>query len=202
MTDSERQQVLKMVEDGKITAEEGLKLMQALDEDSTAEEIEIVEAGQAAGQVKSDPDFDHKLDRFRRLWMIPLGAGILLTVASAWWMYAALQSSGLGFWFYFSWLPFLLGVALVAIGFDSRTSRWIYVDVQQKPGETPQRILISFPLSPVTWLVSLFGSYIPAEQKGAVDDVMRAIFKSTKSDEPLLVDVHDEDGQRVQVYIG
>src|SRR6185369_10468870 len=104
MTDSERQQVLKMVEDGKITAEEGLKLMQALDEDSATEEIEIVEMGQAAGQVKSDPDFDHKLNRFRRLWMIPLGAGILLTVASAWWMYAALQSSGLGFWFYFSWL--------------------------------------------------------------------------------------------------
>jgi hypothetical protein len=117
-------------------------------------------------------------------------------------MYAALQSSGLGFWFYCAWLSFLLGVAVVALGFDSRTSRWIYVNVHQKPGEKPQRIVVSFPLSPVTWLVNLFGSYIPAEQKGAVDDVMQAVFKSTKSDEPLFVDVHDEDGQHVQVYIG
>ncbi len=213
MTDSERQQVLKMVEDGKITAEEGLKLMQALDQSAT-EGLDVVETGPGGGvegEPKSDPDFDRKIDRFRRLWIIPLSAGILLTVFSAWWMYAALQSSGMGFWFYFSCLPFLLGVALVAIGFDSRTSRWIYVDVhhtspggrrQGKPGEKPQHILISFPLSPVTWLVSLFGSYIPAEQKGAVDNVMQIISRSTTSDEPLFVDVHDEEGQRVRVYIG
>ena len=202
MTDTERQQVLKMVEDGKITAEEGLKLMQALDEDSATEQLDVVETEQAAGEGGGGPEFDRRIDRFRRLWMIPLWVGVLLTVLSAWWMYAALQSSGLGFWFYCAWLPFLLGVAVVALGFDSRTSRWIYVNVRQKPGESPQRIVISFPLSPVTWLVSLFGSYIPAEQKGTVEDVMQAIFKSTKSDEPLFVDVHDDDGQHVQVYIG
>ncbi|MGC1376099.1 MAG: hypothetical protein WA821_07755 [Anaerolineales bacterium] len=205
MTDTERQQVLKMVEDGKITAEEGLKLMQALDEDTATEELDVVETGpggEAAGEAKSDPEFDHRIGRFRRLWVIPLSAGILLTVLSAWWMYAALQSSGLGFWFYCACLPFALGVAVVALGFDSRTSRWIYVNVLQKPGESPQRIVISFPLSPVSWLVSLFGNFIPVEQKGAVEDVMQAIFKSTKSDEPLFVDVHDEDGQHVQVYIG
>ena len=205
MTDTERQQVLKMVDDGKITAEEGLKLMQALDQDSATEELDFVETGsggEATGEVGGGPEFDRKINRFRRLWMIPLWAGVLLTVLSAWWMYAALQSSGLGFWFYCAWLPFLLGVAVVALGFDSRTSRWIYVNVHQKPGEKPQRIVVSFPLSPVSWLVSLFGSYIPAEQKGAVEDVMQAVFKSTKSDEPLFVDVHDEDGQHVQVYIG
>jgi hypothetical protein len=205
MTDTERQQVLKMVDDGKITAEEGLKLMQALDQDSATEELDVVETGsggEAVGGAKSDPEFDRRIGRFRRLWMIPLWAGVLLTVLSAWWMYAALQSSGLGFWFYCAWLPFLLGVAVLALGFDSRTSRWIYVNVHQKPGESPQRIVVSFPLSPVAWLVNLFGSYIPAEQKGVVDDVMQAIFKSTKSDEPLFVDVHDEDGQHVQVYIG
>ena len=32
MTDQERNQVLKMIEDGKITPEEGLTLMQALDQ--------------------------------------------------------------------------------------------------------------------------------------------------------------------------
>jgi hypothetical protein len=205
MTDTERQQVLKMVEDGKITAEEGLKLMQALDEDSATEELDVVETGpggEAAGEGGGGAEFDRRIGRFRHLWMIPLGAGVLLTVLSAWWMYAAMQGSGLGFWFYCACLLFALGVAVVALGFDSRTSRWIYVNVCQKPGESPQRIVVSFPLSPVIWLVNLFGSYIPAEQKGAVDDVMQAVFKSTKSDEPLFVDVHDEDGQHVQVYIG
>jgi hypothetical protein len=205
MTDLERQQVLKMIEDGKISAEEGLKLMQALDEDSVTAETVSVETGASGGaerEVKSDPEFERKIGRFRQLWMIPLWGGILLTILSAWWMYTTVQNSGLGFWFYCAWLPFLLGIGVIALGFDSRTSRWIYVDIHQAPGEKPQHVMISFPLSPLTWLVNLFGHHIPAEQKGAVDDIMRAIFRSTKSDEPLFVDVHDDDGQHVQVYIG
>lgn len=205
MTDSERQQVLKMIEDGKITAEEGLKLMQALGEDTFGEALDVVETetgGEAGGEVGGGADFDRAIGRFRRLWLVPLTAGILLTIASAWWMYASLQSSGVGFWFYCTWLPFLLGVAATAIGFDSRTSRWLYINVQQKPGAKPQRILISFPLSPVSWLLGIFGNFIPGVQKGALDEVIQAVSKSTKSSEPLLVDAHDEDGQHVQVYIG
>jgi len=207
MTDSERQQVLKMVEDGKISAEEGLKLMQALDEgDSGAPEVEVVHYASAKpdgdeAQPKSDPEFDRKINRFRQLWMIPLWAGVVVTVFSAYWMYSAAQDARLGFWFYCAWLPFLLGIAAIAIGFDSRSSRWIYIDVQQQPGEHPERILITFPLSPVSWLVRVFGSSIPAEHRGAVNEVLEAVFRSTKSQEPLFVDVDDE-GQHVQVYIG
>ena len=133
--------------------------------------------------------------------MIPLWLGVAITVTSAYWMYLAAQGSGLGFWFYCSWLPFLLGIAAIALGFDSRSSRWIYVDVHQQPGEHPEHILITFPLSPISWLVKIFGNNIPAEHRGAVDDVLEAIFRSTKSQEPLFVDVNDE-GQHVQVYIG
>ena len=206
MTDDERQQVLKMIEDGKITAEEGLKLIQALDEGGdSGEENEIIEAPSVPGaqqQARSDPEFDRKINRFRRLWIIPLSIGVLVTVVSAYWMYAAIQASGLGFWFACAWLPFLLGIAAVVLGFDSRTSRWIYIDVHQTPGEHPQRILLAFPLSPITWLVHLFGNQIPVEQKGAVDDIMRAVFRSSQSQEPLFVEVHEDDGEHVQVYIG
>ena len=205
MTDDERQQVLKMIRDGKITAEEGLKLIQALDADVSAQETDIIETAahdRTQTGTNNSPEFDRKINRFRRLWLVPLSVGILITVASAYWMYSAVQGPGLGFWFYCSWLPFLLGIAAIALGFDSRTSRWIYIDIHQKPGEQPQRILLTFPLSPVRWLASLFGNQIPAEQKGAVDDVMRAIFKSSQSQEPLFVEVHEDDGEHVQVYIG
>jgi len=117
-------------------------------------------------------------------------------------MYAALQSSGLGLWFYCALAPFLLGVASVAIGFESRAARWVYVDIEQKPGESPRRIVIPFPLSPVSWLMSLLGPFIPFEQRGAVDKLMQVVFKGTTSTEPLFVDVRDDDGQRVRVYIG
>src|SRR5690242_18253746 len=107
MTDNERQQVLKMIEEGKISAAEGLKLMQALDEDTANEQVEVVQnaAGQDRTTAGSDPEFDRKINRFRKLWMIPVWVGVLVTVAAAYWMYSAVQSSGLGFWFYCSWLP-------------------------------------------------------------------------------------------------
>jgi hypothetical protein len=214
MTDSERQQILKMIEDGKITAEEGLKLMQALGDEPEEEGAPELTTGddipsfitepdsEAEGEKKTDPEFDRKVNRFRSLWTIPLWIGVAITVAGAYWMYASLQASGFGFWFYCAWLPFLLGVLVVAVAFSSRTSRWIYVNVKQKPGETPQRIVIAFPLSLVSWLMVFAKGKMPERERGAMDEVMGAVFNSTKSTEPLMVDVQEEDGEHVQVYIG
>ena len=224
MTDSERQQILKMIADGKISAEEGLILMRALGDEPEEDEMpQILEDGSAndaeylpaspsvfgepgtqqePGEHKTDPEFDRKVNRFRSLWVIPLALGVAVTVAGAYWMYAALQASNLGFWFYCSSVPFLLGVLLTALAFSSRTSRWIYVNVKQKPGETPQRIVIAFPLSLVSWLMMFVKGKMPEHERGAVDEVMNAVFNSTKSTEPLMVDVEEEDGEHVQVYIG
>jgi len=215
MTDSERQQILKMIQDGKISAEQGLVLMQALEEeperDGVSVEPAVVEAG--SGQPasknavfesghKSDPEFDRKINQFRSLWMIPLWVGVVITIAGAYWMYAALQANAWGFWFFLAWLPFLLGVALTALALSSRSSRWIYINIRQKPGETPQRIVLTFPLTLVSWVLQFARFRIPEQNFGAADQVMDAIFVSTQSDGPFLVDVDDEDGEHVQVYIG
>jgi hypothetical protein len=210
MTDSEREQILKMIEDGRITAEQGLNLMQALGgepEDELPElpaeaEMPAFVTEEAPRERTSDPDFDRRVNRYRSLWMIPLAFGVAVTVAGAYWMYAALQASGFGFWFYCASLPFILGVLVTAAAFSSRTSRWIYVNVKQKPGETPQRIVIAFPLSLVSWLMQFTKGYVPERERGAVDEVMRAVFQSTQSSEPLMVEVEEEDGEHVQVYIG
>jgi hypothetical protein len=219
MTDSERQQILKMIEDGKISAEQGLVLMQALDEGPEDEPeaeaaqletpaVEVVPSfasgvsSSAQAEPTSDPEFDRKINRFRKLWIIPLWLGVAVTVAGAYGMYTALQASGFGFWFYFTWLPFLLGVLLVALAFSSRTSRWIYMNIEQRPGETPQRIILAFPLSLVSWVLQFARFSVPEKDRGATNEVMNALFQSTRTNEPLMVDVHEEDGEHVQIYIG
>ena len=215
MTDSERQQILKMIQDGKISAEQGLVLMQALEEEPednlvpaelSGPDVTPSEAPEKGFLIdeghKSDPEFDRKINRFRSLWTIPLWFGVAITVVGAYWMYTALQTTGWSFWFFLAWLPFLLGVLLTALAFSSRSSRWIYINIKQKPGETPQRIVLAFPLALVSWILQFTRHSISERDLGATDQVMNALYASTQSSEPFMVDVTEEDGEHVQVYIG
>ena len=212
MSTDEREQILKMVADGKITAEEALKLMQALDEAPVEEPLDITplpapepKEEQAPPKPKPDPEFTNKINRFRRLWLIPLTVGLVLTILGAYWMYSAMLSSGFGFWFLCAWIPFLLGVVVVTLGAISKTSRWLYVNVEQKPGESPRRIVFAFPIpsAMLRWGIRNFGHNIPPEHRDTADLAMKAIFEEDGAfNEPLYVDVHDEDGEHVQVYIG
>jgi len=214
MSEQERAQILKMVDEGKISPEDALTLIRALEsgeEDEPEDEVEALPAPaeyasdgfeSAPAQSAPDPEFEKKVRRFRGLWLIPLWVGVGVTVLGAWWMYSAMLNSGFGFWFMCAWLPFLIGVTVVALAVISKTSRWIYVRVDQKPGERPQKIVVAFPIpSPVLrWGVRNFGHNIPPEARAASDMAMKAVFEDL--DEPLYVDVHDDDGEHVQVYIG
>ena len=99
-------------------------------------------------------------------------------------------------------LLLLISGLLTALAFSSRSSRWIYINIKQKPGETPQRIVLAFPLALVSWGLQFARVSINEHERGAADQVMNALFASTRSSEPLMVDVNDEDGEHVQVYIG
>ncbi len=213
MTDTERQQILKMIEEGKITAEEGLKLIQAIEESTAEDDIPEAEPqaepasdfeAEPAPEKKVYPEFAKKIEKFRRLWLIPLVIGLLITIPAAAWMYNTVQARSLGVGFLFSFLVFLFGVAVTAFGAGSRTMRWIYVNVDEhKPGKKPMRIVLAFPipLGLVRWGISNFGHRIPERQRNVTNEVLDNVLGGPALDEPLLVDVDDED-EHVQVYIG
>lgn len=207
MSSEERKQILKMVEDGKISAEEAVTLMKTLDEKPEAEEEAFqTEAGQRSGKNDA-PELDKTADRARGLWKIPLSIGIFLTVLTAWGMYSIQQSAGTNFWFYCLTMWMMLGVAVIALAGWSRTARWLFVNVEQPRGDWPRRIFFGFPL-PIGlagWFLRNFGHNIEGLHHTNVDEVIEAISMATSatSDAPLIVSVDEgEDGERVQVYIG
>jgi len=222
MTEQERNQVWKMIENGKITPEEGLNLMQALDrnpveEETVAEEPEVgLGSGPAAEGEKSeaqaanpDPEADARFagvqSAIRRFWQIPLWIGIAITVFSAVGMYAIMRGPGANFWFYFLMLPLFLGVALTALTVGSQSTRWIFVDVRQRYGEWPERIFWGFPLPLkfTAWLLRTFGGWIPQLKNTRVDEIIQEIETAFAGDEPMVVNV-DEGGpkERVRIYVG
>ncbi len=208
MTDQERAHVLKMIEEGKITPEEGLILMRALKnlpEDQAADEPPADEAQTPSSRLEVDPRIARIKSTASRLWQIPLWIGIGVTILSALGMYAILQGPGMNFWFYCLILPLLLGVAAIVAAAGSRTARWIFVDVHQKPGNHPQRIFLGFPLplKLTAWFLRNFGHNIPDLKKTNVDEIIQVIETGFSGDEPLVVNVDEGDkGERVQVYIG
>ena len=169
MTDkNERIQILEMIKSGVITAEEGARLLQALEADDRLEEspddqvhnsvsdrMPGASSGSYSGTVEDEfgsldgevieNEFEPNIEKWKRYWVIPLWIGVGITILGSLLMLWVYQSTGFSFWFACTWLPFLIGVALIAMAWGSRSARWLHLRVQQEPGEWPQTIAFSFP---------------------------------------------------------
>lgn len=209
MSSEERRKILQMVEEGRISAEEAATLMRALDEDSAEGEVEVLGVASGMGGERSDaPEFDHVRRRAMRFSGAFLWIGVLFTVLSAWSMFTIQQNAGLNFWFYCLGMPLFLGILLTVLGAGSRTSRWLYVNVDRtrsKDKDGPRNISIALPLPLgfAGWFLRNFGGSIGGLKNTNVDEVVQAISLAKDITEPLIVHVDDaEDGEKVQVFIG
>jgi hypothetical protein len=202
--DDARMNVLRMIEEGQITADEGLRLLGALGtQPPRPPDPALPPLADARGQP-ADPQMRY----WRNWWTLPMLAGVGVLVLGALAMYSAVQASGYGFWFVCSWLPFLIGVAIAALAWASRTSRWVHLRVEkgsQGGRERPRRLMLSFPIpvKVIAWAIRSFGTRIPALARTSVDELITAIDETATPERPIFIDVHKgEKGERVQVYIG
>lgn len=205
MSSEERKKILQMVADGRITAEEAATLMRSLEENAE-EEIEVIAAGTSSSSRAEAPEFEEVRRRAMRFAMIPLWAGVVLTILSAWGMYGIQQNAGYNLWFFCLGMPLALGILLTALSAGSQFSRWLYVNVDRTEAEEwPRSITLAFPLplGLVSWFLRNFGSHIEGLKRTSVDEIVQAIAMAKSIKEPLIVNVDEnENGERVQVYIG
>jgi hypothetical protein len=246
---SERMQILEMIESGKISAAEGLQLLQSLGEpdeptqisyqdrpESEARppgtsftrtaipvEMEKSELERGLEYVTQDPgsvageDYSHPLhqnhpeglppdaEKWRSWWVIPLWVGVGITIVAGSLMYTALQSSGIGFWFLCASVPFTLGLILLVLAWQSRSARWLHLRIQQRPGQSPGQIALSFPL-PIrltAWFFRTFQKWIPGLKNSSIDEIILALDHAATPENPVFISVNDEkDGENVQIFIG
>lgn len=209
MSSEERRKILQMVEEGKISAEEAASLMRALDEHSADEQMDVFETKTSygfEGSETSAPEFEEVKARARRFAAIPLWVGVTIAVLSAWSIFSIQQNAGVNFWFFCLMFPLMLGVLLIAIGSAGPSSKWLYVNVDRRYAEDwPKNITLGFPLplGLTAWFMRTFGHNINGMNKTQVDGIVEVLNATGKSDDPFIVNVDDDDdGDRVQVYIG
>ena len=205
MSSEEKKKILQMVEDGVISPEEAMNLIKALEESPTEDEVEVIEVETGTQSAYDAAEFEEVKARAQRFAMVPVWIGVAFTVLGSYWMFALVQNANYGFWFLCAWLPLLLGLLILALTAGGKSSRWLYVNVDQRKGEWPQNITLGFPIPMgiISWIIQNFGHFIRGMDKTNVDDILIALSTVDNLDEPLIVNVDEGDkGERVQVYIG
>lgn len=209
----ERLEILEMIQNGAISSEEGLKLIEALTDSQEAEDAEYLrakeelESSSSAEEIiiSSAPAYDEEFGKWKSWWILPFWIGVAITVLGGSLMYQAWFKNGIGFGFIAAWIPFLIGVGLLVLGWNSRTGPWLHLRVQQQPGEKPERIAFSFPI-PVrflAWCLRTFGSFVKNADLAGADQIILALGDYSQGDAPLSIDVDDGDnGEKVKIYIG
>lgn len=190
----ERLEILKMVEAGQVDAAEAAVLLAALDEQQPAAAPEA--------PLPTPSQAETSESRWARFWIYPMltGGGVLIggSLVMAL-IYATDAAQG---WLVCGWLPMILGLLIVLLALWTRRATWMHLRISEGG---KRKIAFSFPL-PLTlaaWVMRLAQPFVPQLQETGVDDLIIALRESTSQGEPFFVDVQDdEDGERVELYIG
>ncbi|GAB4419462.1 MAG: hypothetical protein Kow00106_15690 [Anaerolineae bacterium] len=185
----EEQLVLRMVARGNITVEEAERLLDALQH--PADSI-TVHAG-------SPPE----MARLRRYWEVPfLGGLILLVLASL-----GISLADSPWLVILAWVVLVEAVVLMVVGWLSQRSPWLHLRLKPRRGP---RIAFSLPLplTLVSWGLALVDPLVKRLDNGKAAEYLAltrgllAALHETSLTDPIVVDIEDEDGDTVQIYLG
>lgn len=205
-SDESRLEILRKVEDGTLSIEEGSDLIRILDE---AREVSLeAEVSPAVGEPK-DPQAPPETLRtpgcWKAAWSMVLLTGTLLATFSVYWVYQGYQKAGLSWGFWLSWIPFIIGTVVMIIGGVLLTSPWLHLRLAtSSDGKNLKlNLFIPIPLNLVSWGLRTFRHFLPAQVKDKnIEDLLDDVDRSLQRGEPFLVDVDEnEDGEQVFVSI-
>lgn len=196
--ESERREVLRLVQDGKVTAEEAAHLLDAMgdDEEAASEPEPVVIVPPPAPQAPAReaapgerPPYWAYVALFGLGWTL-LGASFALKANGTWWLVLA--------------VPFLLlGLAVLTFGVAAKGAAWLSVRISDSAGRRKIALDFPVPLTLAAWGVGIARPFVPQLRDTAVDELILSLRDSGTRGEVLLVDVvDDDDGERVQVRLG
>ncbi len=202
-----KKQILQMLQDGKVTADQAMELLQAVTPTGESETFDSEEPEPLTGDI-IQPSAPPDMGRFRQFWQIPFFIALGALIVSGLGLRSLYRSSegNISFWFICVWSIFVFTFILAMLAFMSRNAAWVHVRVKERGG---RRISISLPLplSLASWVLKIIRGFVGDEEREKLDlaasliTAARENLKMPGSD-PLMVNVNDDDGEQVQVYIG
>lgn len=209
--DPARRKIFDMVQNGDITAEEGLKLIKAFsgvqeqngDLDNENHGLPVNPDILNFSTHKSAPLQDQELKKLRRRklwWLLPFGIGLIITLIGAFWMYSSFEAKGLGWGFWLSWFPFLFGIIIMVLSGISSKAKWLHLKIHEKDKNTKINISLPLPLGLTHWVLDVWGDKIPQVKNVPIGSIVDQIETGIDSENPLYVHVDDDDDE-VEILI-
>jgi len=204
--DNGRLDVLRRLQAGEIDAEAALGLLREMepaesDPASSSEPLEGLEAPAEGEVIRAAPaEAERPPKHWANFWLYPLAAAAALLALGGLVLAMVAGFGAARGWQVCGWLPLSLGVLGLLFALWSRSAKWLHVRVKEKAGK---RVAISFPvpLTLTAWVLRIAQPFVPQLRDTGADEMILA-FRDAKRDEPLHVQVDDEDGDKVEIYIG
>lgn len=201
-----KMEILKKVESGTLTVEEGADLLAILDGGSMAQPKTDPEPMTEVLQGSAESPFSGEGSRegrstavpagWKSLWSIPMFLGILFMGLSGWWLFASYGRSGLGVGFWFAFFFLALSTGLVILGWRLIAGRWLVLNItEQKEDRTDKvKIWVPLPLHFVDWAMRNFGQHMPEKvREKDYLSILKDLDQSVPDGEPFQVDIDEND---------
>lgn len=200
-TDENKLEILRKVENGTLSIEEGADLIGILEKGKSEPEQR-----QAAYVPPMEPIEKHEASGcWKAAWSMFLVGGAILAGFSAYWIFQGYSNNGFGWGFWLSWIPMLIGIGLMIFGWALMESPWMHVRIHSKEEGKKYSFVFSMPVpfNMARWVMEKFGQYMPEEAKSQeILNVLDQAEISIKNGEPFQVQVDDEkDGTKVDIFI-
>jgi hypothetical protein len=210
--------ILKMIQDGVISAEEGEKLLDALGGKAWSGVVPVMTAPTFLpdGSSSKPPHNDIGLGKgvlddgspvhqagppvwARRLWVYPLAGGVMI-IGIAGMVTPLLVRDGSRLGWLACTLPLMIfGALVVALASWSRTARWLHVRIRDQ--ETRFNFSLPLPLRPAAWLACWARPWFPPLRGTPIDELILSLADMQQED-VLVVEVSEREDEEVLVYLG
>lgn len=210
--------ILKMIQDGVVSAEEGEKLLDALGGEAGSDVLPVVTAptflpdsssskpqdgdiGLGEGALDEEPRVNPAGAPVwaRRLWIYPLAGGVTI-IGIAGLVTPLLVRGGSRLGWLACTLPLMIfGALVVALASWSRTARWLHIRVRDQ--ETRFNFSLPLPLRPAAWLARLARPWVPALRETAIDELILSL-ADMQDEDVLVVEVSEREDEEVLVHLG
>lgn len=205
-TDDHKLEILRKVENGTLSIEEGSDLIGMLENARNESQDSTKVSPLGYGEPPMEPVEKHEASGcWKAAWSMFLVGGAVLAGFSAYWIFQGYTSHGLGWGFWLSWIPMMIGIGLMIFGWALMESPWMHVRVQSKDEGKNYHFIFSMPVpfNAARWVLQRFGQYLPEEAKSReILNVLDQAEASIKNGEPFQVQVDDEkDGSKVEIFM-